>query len=54
MKYILLVMLAPMIHAGYLVITLPFYAYLIIGDRKYVLLGILAASYLFSTTYRVY
>jgi len=49
-SYILLVMLAPFFHFGYLVITIPFYAYLVIGDRKYLLLGILVASYLFSTT----
>jgi len=49
-NYILLVMLAPMFHFGYLVITLPFYAYLIIGDRKYLLLGILVFSYLFSAS----
>jgi hypothetical protein len=49
-NYILLVMLAPMFHAAYLVITLPFYAYLVIGDRKYVLMGILIFTYLFSTS----
>lgn len=50
LNYILLVLLAPMFHSGYLVITLPFFAYLVIGDRKYTLLAILAASYLFSTS----
>lgn len=47
-KYILLVMLAPVFHIGYLAITLPFYAYLVIGDRKYLLITILVVSFLFS------
>jgi len=49
-NYILLVLLAPMVHFGYLLITLPFFAYLVIGDRRYLLMGILIFSYLFSTT----
>jgi hypothetical protein len=49
-NYILLVLLAPMFHSAYLVITLPFFAYLVIGDRRYMLMGILIFSYIFSTT----
>ncbi len=49
-NYILLVMLAPMFHFGYLLITLPFYAYLVIGDRKYVLVGILLASFMMTAS----
>jgi len=50
LNYIFLVLLAPFFHFGYIAITFPFFAYLFIGDRKYLLLGILIFSYLFSAS----
>jgi hypothetical protein len=44
-KYILLVMLAPIVHFGYFIITLPFYVVLFLGNRPYLYLSILCASF---------
>ena len=49
-KYILLVLAAPLFHIGYLVITLPFFAYYVLGDRRHLFLIILGVSYVLSVS----
>lgn len=49
-KYILLAFSAPLFHFGYLGIMLSFVGYLILKDRKYLYVGILAVSFFASTS----
>ncbi len=47
-KYILLVIAAPLFHFAYIVITLPFFAWYVLRDRRYFYISLLAVSYIFS------
>lgn len=50
-RYILLVMLAPFFHFGYLLLTVPFYIYIIFNkDFRYLYLTIAVLTMLFSTS----
>ena len=44
-KYILLVMFAPMVHFGYFAMTLPFFAYVVMKDLRYVYVAVLLVSF---------
>lgn len=47
-KYLLLVLMAPMIHFGYAGITFPFFVYVFAGNLKYVYITALAVSFIAS------
>lgn len=49
-RYILLVMSAPLFHFGYLLFTIPFYAYLILKDLRYLYLTLAIISMMFSSS----
>jgi hypothetical protein len=50
-RYALIVMLAPIIHYGYVIISLPFFIYVFIKDVKYLYIIILCISFFTSTNY---
>lgn len=47
--YLLLVLICPFVHFMYAAITIPFFAYVILKDRKYLYLAILAVSLIATT-----